>query len=212
MIAAIGLFAAILFLSILIPGPDIITTISLFQRNGWNSVLHFGSGTVLGKLLILTLSLFCQSLILVLINQKMYYVFASAYLVFLGITVLRQQRNTDRDISHSGKRFWQGFILAVNNPQALLFYMAVIPITLKHEYTQQAVMYLSLYICVVVVTMVVFSSYCMVFRCFDKWLCNFTSVVSPVCGIAIILFGCYMIVSTLAPGLWENMPILAADS
>ena len=127
------LFAAAVGLS-LTPGPNGLLALSHGAMHGHRKTLFTVSGGVLGFVVLIALSMLGIGAVLkasvdALIVLK---VVGGAYLAWLGIQLwrappIRLQAEASRADTRGGQMFRKGFLTAVSNPKALLFYGAFLP-------------------------------------------------------------------------------------
>ena len=127
------LFAAAVGLS-LTPGPNGLLALSHGAMHGHRKTLFTVSGGVLGFVVLIALSMLGIGAVLkasvdALIVLK---VVGGAYLAWQGIQLwrappIRLQAEASRADTRGGQMFRKGFLTAVSNPKALLFYGAFLP-------------------------------------------------------------------------------------
>ncbi|MGH8821225.1 MAG: LysE family translocator [Rhodoferax sp.] len=127
------LFAAAVGLS-LTPGPNGLLALSHGAMHGHRKTLFTVSGGVLGFVVLIALSMLGIGAVLkasvdALIVLK---VVGGAYLAWLGIQLwrappIRLQTDAAKADTRGGLMFRKGFLTAVSNPKALLFYGAFLP-------------------------------------------------------------------------------------
>jgi homoserine/homoserine lactone efflux protein len=116
----------------IVPGPSVTVIIANSLRHGTRAGLMNVAGTQAGlAVLLVVLAAGLQFIV-----ESLSHVFelvrwaGAAYLVWLGIKMLRSDGTLGSvaDVPRaSGSFFWQGFIVVLSNPQALLFFGALIP-------------------------------------------------------------------------------------
>lgn len=127
------LFAAAVGLS-LTPGPNGLLALSHGAMHGHRKTLFTVSGGVLGFVVLIALSMLgigavLQASVDALIILK---VVGGAYLAWLGIQLwrappIRLEADAAKTDTRCGQMFRKGFLTAVSNPKALLFYGAFLP-------------------------------------------------------------------------------------
>jgi len=140
------LFVAVGIVAVISPGPAILLSISNSIRFGISKVVLSSLGNICGLFLLSTAAIlglgavFKTSTTLFLVIK----VVGAAYLIYLGIRQWKSKTNFfggDEDIleykqSKSNKRFFiEGFLIAMTNPKAILFFTALFP---QFIHTQQA--------------------------------------------------------------------------
>ena len=141
----VGLFVVIFTVSAALPGPDTMLLFSRALGSGARSAVPVALGLTLGKLVLLTaavagVTVAAATLGPAFIALKLA---GGAYLVWLAVKLWRQAGHSGPPKPASGSRLtvagagWRGVglgtVLTVSNPQALLFYIAVLPSVLGSE-------------------------------------------------------------------------------
>lgn len=117
---------------VVVPGPTVTVIIANSLRNGSRAGFLNVAGTQAG----LAMMLAVLALGLQVVVESLGHVFewvklaGAAYLVWLGIKLLRSDGSLGEAASQakSGNSFfWQGFLVILSNPKALLFFGAFIP-------------------------------------------------------------------------------------
>lgn len=118
----------------LTPGPNSLLVLSHGALHGHRKTLFTVSGGVLGFVVLIALSMLGIGAVLkasvdALIVLK---VVGGAYLAWLGIQLwrappIRLQTDASKADTRGGQMFRKGFLTAVSNPKALLFYGAFLP-------------------------------------------------------------------------------------
>lgn len=124
------LFTAIWFVAAATPGIDTMLLLTTSISTGWRSAISISLGITVAKVLLLTLTYFGLTALLagnpeILIVFK---VFGCAFLLWRAFKLWTSKLSISAN-PRSG--FWPNlsfaFTAAVSNPQALLFYIAVVP-------------------------------------------------------------------------------------
>ena len=76
----------------------------------------------------------------------------AAYLVYIGITALRQKSSVDTEANNSVNSlphtmksiFWQGFLSNALNPKVVLFFLAFVPQFINHDSPEKALAFIVL--------------------------------------------------------------------
>ena len=124
------LFATIWFVAAATPGADTMLLLTTSISTGWRSAISISLGITTAKILLLTLTFFGLSALLIAAPQILVIlkVFGCAFLLYKAFKLFRSSLIR---AEKSRKGFWPNFALAfsiaVSNPQALLFYVAVVP-------------------------------------------------------------------------------------
>lgn len=137
------LFIAVGFAAVASPGPAILLAISNSVRFGMAKVLLSSLGNITGLFILSTAAIFGLGAILKTSNTLFLVVkvLSATYLIYLGIRQLRskthffaEQMTADQyDHSKSSntksnlKIFSEGFLIAMTNPKAILFFTALFP-------------------------------------------------------------------------------------
>jgi threonine/homoserine/homoserine lactone efflux protein len=132
-LAALGLFAAALFVSAGSPGPSIAALVARVLSRGLGSVIPFLAAMWIGE----ALWLIAAVLGLGFVAQQFYLVFSIikylgiAYLVFLAWKMWHAPTSLDpSDLppdSSPVKQFLTGLALTIGNPKIMVFYLALLP-------------------------------------------------------------------------------------
>lgn len=117
---------------VIVPGPNVTVIVANSLRKGTKAGLATVAGTQLGvMLLILVLA---AGLSTILENFGFLFniirIAGAAYLIYLGISMWRSDGTlgASKDNMDANKSyFWQGFLVLLANPKALLFFGAFIP-------------------------------------------------------------------------------------
>ena len=132
-------FAALFIASAITPGPDTMTIFSRALSGGRFSAAPFTLGVVLAKLTLLTFVIFGFAAIAQTFNPfLMALKFAGAiYLAWIGIKTWRksgipQSHSLTEDVSLRDSIV--GYSLGISNPQAIVFYIAVLPNVIEIQY------------------------------------------------------------------------------
>lgn len=137
------LFIAVGFAAVASPGPAILLAISNSVRFGMAKVLLSSLGNITGLFILSTAAIFGLGAILKTSNTLFLVVkvLSAAYLIYLGIRQLRSKTHffaeqmTADQYDHSKnsntksnlKIFSEGFLIAMTNPKAILFFTALFP-------------------------------------------------------------------------------------
>ncbi len=124
------LFASIWFLAAAAPGADTVLLVSTTLASGWKSAIPISLGITFAKVILLLAAFFGLSSLLTAAPQ------AFVVLKALGCTFLLWRAfklwtssaiSTTASSDYFGKNFALSFTTGISNPQALLFYIAVVP-------------------------------------------------------------------------------------
>jgi len=140
------LFMAVAIVAVISPGPAILLSISNSIRFGVSKVVLSSFGNICGLLILSTAAIFGLGAILKTSTTLflMIKLIGAAYLIYLGIRQWRSKTNFFAEINDSNgsekiksnKRFFmEGFLIAMTNPKAILFFTALFPQFIN---TQQA--------------------------------------------------------------------------
>ena len=127
---AYWLFATIWFVAAATPGADTMLLLTTSLSTGWKSAIPISLGITAAKIILLTLAFFGLSALIdavpaILVILK---VFGCGFLLWRAYKLWRAKISAS---ANTKAGFWQNLTLAfsvgVTNPQALLFYVAVVP-------------------------------------------------------------------------------------
>lgn len=157
------LFALAFTASAATPGPDTLTIFSKALSRGGLAAAPFTLGVVLGKLILLTLVVFGLAAVADLFEPLFALIkFAGAvYLVWMGVRLWVKKPATQMATAESNTRWGDavtGLALGVSNPNAVIFYVALLPTLVDMQRVTFAV-YLALCAVLVVVMLVIASVY-----------------------------------------------------
>lgn len=117
---------------VIVPGPTVTVIIANSLRQGARAGLLNVAGTQAGLAMMLAVLAFGLQFVVENVGHVFEWVrlAGAAYLVWLGYRMLR----SDGSLGGAGERlkpgrslFWQGFVVILSNPKALLFFGAFIP-------------------------------------------------------------------------------------
>ena len=124
------LFATIWFVAAATPGIDTMLLLTTSLSTGWKSAISISLGITAAKVLLLTLTYFGLAALLAS-NPEIFVllkVFGCAFLLWRAFKLWTSKLSIS---TNSRVGFWPNlsfaFTAAVSNPQALLFYIAVVP-------------------------------------------------------------------------------------
>lgn len=127
---AYWLFATIWFVAAATPGADTMLLLTTSLSTGWKSAIPISLGIIAAKVILLTLTYFGFAALIsavpaILVTLK---VFGCGFLLWRAYKLW----NTDATATTPAKAGFKqnlslAFSVAVSNPQALLFYIAVVP-------------------------------------------------------------------------------------
>ena len=129
------LFAGVFALSAATPGPDTMLVFGRALGGSASDAIPYALGLVVGKLLLLSLAVLGVTAAAAALGPLFVAVkiTGAAYLIWLGVRMLR--RTATADLPPEAKARRTSFVrasavgagLTVSNPQAILFYVAVLP-------------------------------------------------------------------------------------
>lgn len=131
-------YLLVLFVATIIPGPNSLLAINHGANHGIKRTVYSGLGNLIGNLLMAIVSILGLGAIL-LASGVVFTIIkwvGVAYLVYIGIRLIlepvpeEQAEETDhKPIVRKRKRrlFLDGFVIAVGNPNGILFYTALFP-------------------------------------------------------------------------------------
>ena len=126
------LFLFACFAIIIVPGPTVSVIIANSLRDGTRAGMLNVAGTQLGLLPMIVIVALGLDVVVNLMAEWFYWVklAGAAYLIWIGFNMLRSNgRLTDTGKIRKPRigYFWQGFLVILSNPKALLFFGAFIP-------------------------------------------------------------------------------------
>lgn len=126
------LFALACFVIIIVPGPTVTVIIANSLRGGARAGLLNVAGTQLGLVPMILVVAFGLEAVVSFMADWFFWVklAGAAYLIWIGFNLLRSDgKLTDVDKVKPPRigYFWQGFLVILSNPKALLFFGAFIP-------------------------------------------------------------------------------------
>ncbi len=124
------LFASVWFVAAATPGADTMLLLTTAVSRGWRAIVPYSLGITLAKIVLLTIAYFGLSWLLTQYPDTLTTLkwFGAAFLCWRAWQLWR----SDGKLEVEGKAgFWTGFAAAfavgVSNPQAMLFYIAIVP-------------------------------------------------------------------------------------
>ncbi len=134
-LSAILIFALTEFFLSLTPGPAIFLVISQGIRSGFKASLAGALGILTGNAIYFALSALGVGAILIASEALFLTIkwIGAAYLIFLGLKMVytsfqnSQNVDTPKFKLNQGKSFRQGLLMQLANPQAILFFVAILP-------------------------------------------------------------------------------------
>jgi threonine/homoserine/homoserine lactone efflux protein len=124
------LFASIWFLAAAAPGADTVLLVSTTLASGWKSAIPISLGITFAKVILLLAAFFGLSSLLTAAPQAFVVLKAlgCAFLLWRAFKLWTSSAISTTAISdYFGKNFALSFTTGISNPQALLFYIAVVP-------------------------------------------------------------------------------------
>lgn len=133
------LFAALAAMNIVTPGPGVALTLTNAVRHSWRDALAGIFGVASGTFVVAALAVAGVGAVLMtssLAFSIMKYA-GAAYLVYLGIKMWRAPSPAIVEMLTTrgslARRFAEGFVLQVTNPNAILFFLALFPQFIGHD-------------------------------------------------------------------------------
>jgi threonine/homoserine/homoserine lactone efflux protein len=118
---------------VLVPGPSVLFIVGRALAHGRRAALTSVAGNTAGAALLVTVvslgfgALAAESIAVFTVLKLV----GAGYLVYLGVhTYLTRGKLfgvLGRDTGHDRRLFWQGLVVGVTNPKALIFFAAVLP-------------------------------------------------------------------------------------
>ncbi len=141
----LGLFAAAFTVSAALPGPDTLLLFSRAVSSGARSAAQLAVGLTLGKLTLLTAAVAGVTAATATLGPSFVVLklAGGGYLLWLGARMLHRSTHTlttqeptrsrRTTTANGGRGIGLGALLTLSNPQALLFYVAVLPSVLNSQ-------------------------------------------------------------------------------
>lgn len=130
------LFLSIALVAIISPGPAVLLSVTNSLTHGFTKSVFSSLGNIIGIFAVssaaaLGLGAVLQTSILLFTALK---IFGAIYLIYLGISQWKSKHNifekpieTSKSNQGIRKSFVQGFLVAISNPKAILFFTALFP-------------------------------------------------------------------------------------
>ena len=132
------LFVGLAAVNIVTPGPGVMLTLTNAIRHPWKDALAGILGVASGTFLVATLCVAGVGAVLLTSSvafMVMKYA-GAAYLIYLGIKMWRAPSRGFVELPTTrgslARRFAEGFVLQVSNPNAILFFLALFPQFIDH--------------------------------------------------------------------------------
>lgn len=124
------LFTSIWFVAAVTPGADTMLLLTKTLASGWRSAIPYSIGITLAKIAMLTVAYFGFTALLDSHPELMIALKAFG-VAFLIARAIKLWRGGALSAGRSSEGFWPGlamaFAIGASNPQAMLFYVAVVP-------------------------------------------------------------------------------------
>ncbi|MGL1921254.1 MAG: LysE family translocator [Hyphomicrobiales bacterium] len=152
------LFAGLLTVACIIPGPGVITLLSRTLGSGWSSGMAFLIGITLGDLIFVTLAFLGMAALAQNMGDLFQWIkwAGAAFLVYMGYQLITSkgqsfnfQKNTVKTSGYLDVS--SGLLLTLGNPKPLIFYAAIMPQVL--DVTQISMVEFSLVLLTVVIVL-----------------------------------------------------------
>jgi threonine/homoserine/homoserine lactone efflux protein len=165
------LYVTTVFVASIVPGPSMLLALTHGVRYGFRRSIATALGNTTASVLQAAVSAVGLGALLVA-SESIFHVVkwaGAAYLVYLGITLWRSpaiqvQRLTAQQLSEAGKTplrrlFWQGFLVAIGNPKAIVFFTALFPQFISTDSTPipQMVLLLLTLACIAFMCMMIYA-------------------------------------------------------
>ena len=127
---AYWLFASVWLLAAAAPGADTALLVSTTIASGWKSALAASLGITTAKILLLIVAFFGLDAILTSAPQTFIAlkVFGVLFLLWKAVRFWQTDQAFSAGEPKSGRQnFAMAFLTAISNPQAMLFYVAIVP-------------------------------------------------------------------------------------
>jgi leucine efflux protein len=128
-ITDVWLFAVAVIVFLAIPGPGTFALLTATAKGGKRGGYAALGGLIVGDQILLWLAVAGVAALLATNPTlfKLVQYAGAAYLVWIGISLLRAKGGTGFIEMHAGQWFRQGLLITVLNPKAIVFYMAFFP-------------------------------------------------------------------------------------
>jgi len=127
-------FCAAAIALVLLPGPVVTLVVANSLKHGTRTALYSVTGASTGNAILIVMAAIGISSILAVISDVFEIIrwLGAAYLVYLGVREWRDRGAVLEDGQAAPARpgkvlFWQGVLIAITNPKAILFYIAFFP-------------------------------------------------------------------------------------
>lgn len=124
------LFGTVWFVAAATPGADTMLLLTTSLATGWKSAIPISLGIIAAKVILLTLTYFSLTALMaaspiILVTLKF---FGCGFLLWRAYKLWNTHAVSSTSAKDGFKQsLWLAFSVAVTNPQALLFYVAVVP-------------------------------------------------------------------------------------
>ena len=142
------LYVGVAIATILLPGPAVMLTINNSIQRGLLKSIAGILGIALAILIVAFIS--ATSLGIVLASSAVAFniikILGAAYLIYMGIKMLRSKVTNDHSIKKQeasyARCFIEGFLVSISNPKAVIFFMSIFPqfINTSKEYAPQFIL------------------------------------------------------------------------
>lgn len=142
------LYVGVAIATILLPGPAVMLTINNAIQRGLLKSIAGILGIALAILIVAFIS--ATSLGIVLASSAVAFniikILGAAYLIYMGIKMLRSKVTNDLSIKKQEasyvRCFIEGFLVSISNPKAVIFFMSIFPqfINTSKEYVPQFIL------------------------------------------------------------------------
>ncbi|MDR9856360.1 LysE family transporter [Paenibacillus sp. VCA1] len=128
------------FISSFTPGPNNIMAMYLAKKHGFRHTLTFCLGVGTGFYVILLLCCYFSLWLQDLVPKIEFWmsIIGSAYMVYLGIKIIRSKEEGDRKNGEGEKRFFTGMLLQFINPKVILYGLSVVSVFVIPNYNSTA--------------------------------------------------------------------------
>ncbi len=124
-----AVFLAVAAAAVFSPGPAMLAILGLALRRGFAATMPVVLGNVAGAILMMAASVLGLAALLAAVPQGLTALrwIGAAYLVWLGIQAIRTAGPGREPGVGADRGFLRGFLIALSNPKAILFFGAVLP-------------------------------------------------------------------------------------
>ncbi len=194
------IIALVHFLSVISPGPSIISITNYTINNGIKNIWKYALGIALAQSIYIFLSLFgiMQIILRVDIINKAFCLCSGLYLLYLGYSLIKSKSkiNIDLpDIIPNTKIFKEGFLITLSNPNVPIFYSSVLTSFINSSSNLDFLLLISIYL--MIATFTLFYLIALIFNKFRNKIVGYMYYIEKVFGICLWYFGAKLLLHFL---------------